>query len=110
MKLFKITLILIFMGLCTLTATAQKNADQVAKMQTRQIAMICDLSPEQQKNVFAANKKMVETRQGLKGKENKEARKEAKKAYRTELKTILTPEQYEKWKASKDRDKKPSNN
>jgi len=110
MKLFKITLLSVFIILCFSTATAQqKSVAEIAKRQTKQMSMICHFNQEQDAKVLELNTRMIETRKGLKGK-GKEERKAARKAYRTELKTILSPEQYAAWKASRERNKKGENN
>lgn len=90
------------------------SAEQMADLRTKKMTLALDLNERQQKEIFEINKEMAadhkkikEARKVMKESDKKPSSDEIYKkkserldkmiAHKTEMKKILTPEQYEKW-------------
>lgn len=133
-KLIGLTAIVILFSL-TISAQGQNQRqgkradftpDQMATLQTKKMALHLDLNENQQKAIYNLNKKNAEEREVLRAEfqKNKEqgtpltsderfARENIRLgrqlAHKNELKKILTDEQFEKWEATNNFNKKRGN-
>ncbi len=133
-KLIGLTAIIILFSL-TISAQGQNQRqgkradftpDQMATLQTKKMALHLDLNENQQKAIYNLNKKNAEEREELRAEfqKNKEqgtpltsderfARENIRLgrqlAHKNELKKILTDEQFEKWEATNNFNKKRGN-
>ena len=133
-KLIGLTAIIILFSL-TISAQGQNQRqgkradftpDQMATLQTKKMALHLDLNENQQKAIYNLNKKNAEEREVLRAEfqKNKEqgtpltsderfARENIRLgrqlAHKNELKKILTDEQFEKWEATNNFNKKRGN-
>ncbi|WP_299461849.1 multiple ligand-binding protein 1 [uncultured Microscilla sp.] len=82
--------------------TAEQRAEKAAKRLTKKLG----LNADQTAQVQAANLKMQTAKDAARTTRDRAAMKSASEAYRTELKTILTSEQYSKFEQMKKRKKR----
>jgi hypothetical protein len=84
------------------------STEERAKARTQRMAKDLGLSAEQLARVEALNLKHAKEGEAMRASDEKERAmrraemKDRKAAYETELKTVLTPEQFTKWEAKKD--------
>lgn len=108
----KLMIIAALAGLSVATQAQEqksKTPEERAQMRTERLAKQLDLSPEQVAQVQAINLKYIDKTDELRKErqaehaETREAGKAMRGSHEAEMKAVLTPEQYTKWMAAKEK-------